>query len=88
MHGQGTDRRCRREALKSRRSRVAVYLFATPPIFASTCIHFCFLARLGRGPMSDLSPLSGDERTLDFGAVRSVDDPGCVKTQKSKRDEE
>ncbi len=24
--------------------------------------------------MSDLSPLSGEERKLDFGAVRSVDD--------------
>jgi len=28
----------------------------------------------GHGPMSDLSPLSGGERKLDFGAVRSVDD--------------
>ena len=26
-------------------------------------------------PMSDLSPLSGEERKLDFGTVRSVDDP-------------
>ena len=25
--------------------------------------------------MSDLSPLSGEERKLDFGAVRSVGDP-------------
>ena len=25
--------------------------------------------------MSDLIPLSGEERKLDFGAVRSVDDP-------------
>ena len=25
--------------------------------------------------MSDLSPLSGEEQKLDFGAVRSVDDP-------------
>jgi hypothetical protein len=25
--------------------------------------------------MSDLSPLSGEERKLDFGTVRSVDDP-------------
>jgi hypothetical protein len=25
--------------------------------------------------MSDLSPLSGVKRKLDFGAVRSVDDP-------------
>ena len=30
--------------------------------------------------MSDLSSLSGEERKLDFGAVRSVDDPACVKT--------
>ena len=27
--------------------------------------------------MSDLSPLSGEERKLDFGAVRSVDEPKC-----------
>jgi hypothetical protein len=33
------------------------------------------LALFGHGPMSDLSPLSGEERKLDFGAVRSVDDP-------------
>ena len=62
-------------------------------------------------PMSDLSPLSGEERKSNFEVVRSVDDPdgvvrdqlermcragggtsgfepGCVKTQKSKRDEE
>jgi hypothetical protein len=38
--------------------------------------------------MSDLSPVSGVKRKLDFGAVRSVDDPGCVKTQKPKRDKE
>ena len=25
--------------------------------------------------MSDLSPLSGEERKLDFGAVKSVDEP-------------
>jgi hypothetical protein len=25
--------------------------------------------------MSDLSPLSGEERKLNFGAARSVDDP-------------
>ena len=31
------------------------------------------MARTGRGPMYDLGPLSGDERKLDFGAVRSVD---------------
>ena len=33
------------------------------------------MARNGHGPMSDLSPLSGVERKLDFGAVRSVFDP-------------
>ena len=33
------------------------------------------LALFGHGAMSDLSPLSGEERKLDFGAVRSVDDP-------------
>jgi hypothetical protein len=38
------------------------------------------LALFGHGALSDLSPLSGEERKLDFGAVRSVDDPGCVKT--------
>jgi hypothetical protein len=38
--------------------------------------------------IADLSPLLGEERKLDFGAARSVDDPGCVKTQKSKRGEE
>ena len=36
---------------------------------------FSPLALFGHGPMSDLSPLSGVERKLDFGAVRSVDDP-------------
>lgn len=30
--------------------------------------------------MSDLSPLSWEEQKLDFGAVRSVDDPGRVET--------
>ena len=34
-----------------------------------------FLAHFGPHAMSDLSPLSGVERKLDFGAVRSVDDP-------------
>ncbi len=32
------------------------------------------MARTGHGPMSDLSPLSGEERKSKFGAVRSVDD--------------
>jgi hypothetical protein len=30
--------------------------------------------------MSDLSPLSGEERKLDFGAVRSVDDGGLNRS--------
>jgi hypothetical protein len=30
--------------------------------------------------MSDLSPLSGEERKLDFGAARSAFDPGRVET--------
>src|SRR5258707_6239181 len=34
--------------------------------------------------MSDLSPLLGEERKSSFGAVRSVDDPGCVKTCTSR----
>ena len=33
------------------------------------------LAHFGPHAMSDLSPLSGVERKLDFGAVRSVFDP-------------
>ena len=33
------------------------------------------LARNGHGAMSDLSPLSGEERKSNFGAVRSVVDP-------------
>jgi uncharacterized RmlC-like cupin family protein len=32
------------------------------------------VALFGHGAMSDLSPISGEERKLDFGAVRSVDD--------------
>jgi hypothetical protein len=34
--------------------------------------------------MSDLSPLSGEKRKSDFGAVRSAFDPGCVKTCTSR----
>src|SRR5467141_961954 len=34
-----------------------------------------FLAQPGHGPMSDLSPLLGEERKSNFGAVRSVVDP-------------
>ena len=33
------------------------------------------MALFGHGPMSDLSPLLGEERKSNFGAVRSVDDP-------------
>jgi hypothetical protein len=33
------------------------------------------LAQPGHEAMSDLSPLSGANRKLDFGADRSVDDP-------------
>ena len=33
------------------------------------------LARTGHGAMADLSPLLGEERKSNFGAVRSVDDP-------------
>jgi hypothetical protein len=36
------------------------------------------LARNGHGVMSDLSPLSGVKRKLDFWAVRSVDDPSAT----------
>ena len=38
------------------------------------------LARNGHGPMSDLSPLSGEKRKSNFGAVRSGFDPGRVET--------
>jgi hypothetical protein len=33
------------------------------------------LALFGHGAMSDLSPLSGEQRKSNFGAARSVDDP-------------
>src|SRR6266404_1655603 len=33
------------------------------------------LAPNGHGRMSDLSPLSGEQRKSNFGAARSVDDP-------------
>src|SRR6202048_2043557 len=46
-----------------------------PPLQRAIAQRFSALARLGHAPMSDLSPLSGEERKLDFGAVRSVDDP-------------
>src|SRR5882762_9599350 len=42
------------------------------------------MALFGHRAMSDLSPLSGVKRTLDFGAVRSASDPGCVKTCTSR----
>jgi hypothetical protein len=38
------------------------------------------MARNRHGEMSDLSPLSGVKRKSNFGAVRSVDDLGRVKT--------
>ncbi len=42
------------------------------------------LALFGHGAMSDLSPLSGVKRKLDFGAVRAAFDLGCVKTCTSR----
>jgi hypothetical protein len=33
------------------------------------------MAPNGHGAMSDLSPLSGEQRKSNFGAARSVDDP-------------
>jgi hypothetical protein len=33
--------------------------------------------------MSELSPLSGEERKLDFGAVRSVEDPNLTSPRLS-----
>jgi hypothetical protein len=33
------------------------------------------MALFGHGAMSDLSPLSGEERKSNFGAAKSVDDP-------------
>src|SRR5204863_9147772 len=43
------------------------------------------MALFGHGAMSDLSPLSGVKRKSNFGAAKSVDDPGCVKTRLSQR---
>src|SRR5712671_3121149 len=34
--------------------------------------------------MSDLSPLSGEERTSSIRGLRSANDPGCVKTCTSR----
>jgi hypothetical protein len=46
------------------------------------------LARTGHGPMSDLSPLSGEERKSNFGAVRSVNDPSsCAAASMRYHDE-
>jgi hypothetical protein len=42
------------------------------------------MAQNGRGATPDLSPLSGEERKSDFGAVRAAFDPGCVKTRTSR----
>src|SRR6266404_9623873 len=41
-------------------------------------------ALFGHGAMSDLSPLSGVKRKVDFGAVRAAFDPGCVKRARAK----
>ena len=38
------------------------------------------MALFGHGAMSDLSPVLGVQRKLDFCAVRSAFDPACVKT--------
>src|SRR6266566_836930 len=43
-----------------------------------------YWALFGHGAMSDLSPLSGVKRKLDFGAVRAAFDLGCVKTCTSR----
>ena len=38
------------------------------------------LALFGPHAMSELSPLSGAKRKLEFGAAKADFDPGCVKT--------
>src|SRR5258708_12301089 len=43
------------------------------------------LARTGHGPMSDLSPLSGEERKSNFGAVRSGVDPWLRKNVRARK---
>ena len=62
----------------------AYVLTILPPVTALTvglpaqraiAQRFSALARTRNGPMSDVSRLSGEERKLDFGAVRSVEDP-------------
>jgi hypothetical protein len=58
----------------------AVRLCEWPSVnFASQC-PVVAAARNGHGPMSDLSPLSGEERKSNFGAVRSVDDPNATSS--------
>jgi hypothetical protein len=55
-----------------------------------TFVGLPILAHLGHAVMSDLSPLSGEERKLDFGAARSAFDPeadvslglGCKRARK------
>ena len=42
------------------------------------------LARTGQGAMADLSPLLGEERKSDFGAVRSVVDPSATSAVSSE----
>ena len=46
-----------------------------PSVSLGQTSHFRLWAQSGHGTMSDLSPLSGEERKSHFGAVRSVDDP-------------
>ena len=50
-------------------------------LFHQANSHIARWARTGHGPMSDLSSLSGEERKSNFGAVRSVDDPGRPKSE-------
>jgi hypothetical protein len=40
------------------------------------------MALFGLHPMSELSPLSGAKRKLDFGAVRAAFDPNATSTRR------
>ena len=58
------------------------FIPGTKPCLATALSIVCYLlarcrllAHSGHDAMSDLSPLSGVERKLDFGAVRSPFDP-------------
>ena len=53
--------------------------YLMPPRHIST-LHF-----FGHGPMSDLSPLLGEERKSNFGAVRSVDDCRLNRSTQHRR---